>query len=202
MSIREKIVAREAQIAALERAKSSALLNVDGLESERKKLIVPARAGKNKAAQERLAMIDQEIATMRRGIADDEAAIAEIAKELEPLRAQLASEEDKRKREELSVMVQDAIKRALANQRRLQEFMAGIDASIADARSIAACARELRDGPGFPDLVSGLNLNVVAAIRNAHPSIPGTDVPKQVDRFIGALENLANEIGQKEAEVA
>lgn len=210
MTAKEQITSRESQMVTIEQRKMNALDSIQELEAERRKLIVPARAGNNQAAQQRLAQIDEQIAASRRDIADDEKAIAEINAELEPLRIQLAIEEHKRKRAALCKRVSEAANRAQANQAKFEEFTRGVTESIDDGASIGAElnkldaeARELGLAP-LPSItqVNGLRANVLGVMVKAHPSLPGTDVPKQLDYFVSQLAAVASKLQEREERIS
>jgi chromosome segregation ATPase len=202
MNIREQIEERKNQIVAMEQRKSAAADRIQELETERRKLIVPARAGNNQAAQQRIANIDEEMAAARRDIADDEKAIADLTAELEPLRSQSAVEEHKRQRDGLRKRVADAAKRAAAIRQRFDEFTREVTASIEEGASISAALRGLDAEAAelgldrLPSLtqVNGLATNVLGRMVNAHPSLPETDVPKQLDSFAGQLAAVAERL--------
>lgn len=187
--LEQQIASYEGQIAGLERSAISAAIEVEGLEVERKKLIVPARAGNNKAAQDRLALIDQEIATARRGIADDEAAIAEIAKELQPLRAQLAEAAKDAKREELREVAIMAYRRAQKNSSLAQQLIAGVEESIKDMAllgpSLGEFGLSLSHWPGQAQLRS-----LLAHMEGAHAADRSTSVSAMLEKVANSFGNV------------
>lgn len=187
----------------MQQRKTEALEQIGKMEAERKKFIVPARADNDQAAREQLAEIDGRISAARRDMADDEAAIAEITRELQPLRAQLAIEQHKAKRQQLRKQVQIAAAQADANRIQLQKFKESVSASIDDASRIGKALQELADEarelgleivPSTLTQTQGLITNVLGAIQKPTRALPYTDATEQLDRFAAQLDSIASQL--------
>jgi hypothetical protein len=182
VELQQEIKSREEQSAVLERRRSGALINIEGLELERKKLIVPARAGNNKAAQERINLLDGEIFQARRGMADDDAAIAQINQQIDEISQQVSAEEEKEERSRMRKIVSAAAKRARENSGALSRLSAGLEQS----------ADELLQLNGL-NLLEGVSLDLrhLSTVRSLLGEIEGTHAEARAMSYAARLEQVA-----------
>jgi chromosome segregation ATPase len=89
------------EIEKMERSLAESHRLRENLVAERGPLVVPARAGKNAAAQNRLRAIDKQLTPLRRDIADDEAALSELKEQAQSARNALYAAEWEERRAEV-----------------------------------------------------------------------------------------------------
>jgi len=131
------------------------------LESERGAFVIPARVNRDAKAQARLLAIDEELGSIRRDVADDSAAISDLARKLEDAREALARAEWEQRRAELRKAVRSrmgaitgnkidaaaaALVEALEEERTKDELLAQslaeFDSSLRSVRNdIQRCAK-------------------------------------------------------------
>lgn len=178
--LQQQMEDRQDKVAALERSKSSAIIDIEGLEAERRKLIVPARAGNNKAAQDRIALLDENLAKARRDMQDDDAAMTTLNEEIEGLRAQITEAEEAERRKQIGKRAKASAERARETVKRVHELIAATKQSLDDA---AALGRDL-----------DLSLQV-SALGSFLVDLQGSNVDLRRVSPLAQMEQLAQRLG-------
>ena len=116
---------------AIERLKDSAArtqIRSENLMAERGPLVVPARSGKSPEAQKRMREIDQELESLRPGIADDETAILELEAQLVCAQDALSMEKWEAERARLRALLVERLKsdKVVNLQKRAADLIAAV----------------------------------------------------------------------------
>ena len=152
---------------AIERLKDSAArtqIRSENLMAERGPLVVPARSGKSPEAQKRVREIDQELESLRPGIADDETAILELEAQLVCAQDALSMEKWEAERARLRALLVERLKsdKVVNLQKRAADLIAAVkEIKEEDAQlgaEIAAFDRRAR----FTGMEDGLVGGVIA----------------------------------------
>ncbi len=79
--LRARVPDLKEQVEKLESSLASSRARLLNLLTERSTLVLPARSGKDRSAQKRLDSVDEQTPVLKRDIADDETALADLRRE-------------------------------------------------------------------------------------------------------------------------
>jgi chromosome segregation ATPase len=130
----------EAKVENLRTSLADSRRRLESLTAERGSLVLPARSGKDASAQKRLYAIDEQLAVLRRDVADDGEALSELSIHLGSAQNELERAEWERDRDAVRKLLTARIegKTAAKLEKVANEFAEALKAAAKEDESIAA----------------------------------------------------------------
>lgn len=187
--ISRDIAKGEQTLQALQESRRVSQQRVAGLEKERRRHLVAARAGGDAAAKKRLLEIDAEIEVARKNDRDDADAASEAAKEVERLKAALALTGKQGEREHLRFMLQARATAAIETRIEdlAKQLRSALDERVASNRQLAL------DLSSFSPRLAAISQDLAAATDPINLDVSrGVDdlVAQTQAKFRGVLDAL------------